>query len=541
MSGSRSSTWSAWRLERATQPYWGILPQKWPKNGWGGNSGSSTPWDIARGGVLHLWRDRGGLDGVNKANCCKGGQAVLLFLRRCPLRAQAAEQGWGEGDVPFAAPLCRQSPRSHPRGSARMSAFPRPLLALHPRRQEPGREECVARRGRSSRRRDGRDIRRMAGRAPSWCSLDLGLGPPGGEIALARVARPGAPVLFRPEPGGWPGAGGLGRQRPGSGSKRPRGRPSTGIPWPGLSRSPTPSVCQRQREESRRLSSRIRPCLTRRRRRTHQGPFRAPALPTHNRPRRLLGADVARERLYPRKSHLRPLGMSATLSVWVRRMASTASRVCCDFSSYRLYPAASWERRSSSSARRRCSSSYCRCSASSRAQARRRQFSAFAESRICWRFSRFLVESVEISRSCAISGTSWRRKVEISLPIAWLLLALQTHETEIKGCRRFPGFWTVWMQLCRSFASRQDCACIGVLGIESERFQLYALLVGSQNVDPEDGACAEPGRPRPILRPSPMFPLCLRVPWLAGPRLPRPACCRVRAPGYEYRAPRPVG
>ena len=132
--------------------------------------------------------------------------------------------------------------------------------------------------------------------------------------------------------------------------------------------------------------------------------------------------------------------MSTTLSVWVRRMASTASRVCCDFSSYRLYPTASWERHSSSSARRRCSSSYCRCSASSRAKARRRQSSAFAESRICWRrFSRFLVESVEISRPCAISGTSWRRKVEISLPIAWLLLAFQTHETEVEGGRRVPG------------------------------------------------------------------------------------------------------
>ena len=153
-----------------------------------------------------------------------------------------------------------------------------------------------------------------------------------------------------------------------------------------------------------------------------------------------LGADVARERLYPRTSHLRPLGMSATLSVLVRRISSTSSRVCCDFSSYHLFLATSPERRSSSSARRRCSSSYCRCSASSRAQARRRQSSAFAESRICWRrFSRFLVESVEIARSCAISGTSWRRKGEVSMPISWHLLALQTHETEAEGGRRVPG------------------------------------------------------------------------------------------------------
>ena len=51
----------------------------------------------------------------------------------------------------------------------------------------------------------------MAGRAPSWCPWDLGLGPPGDEIALVRVARPpaapGAAALFQPEPGGWPGAG----------------------------------------------------------------------------------------------------------------------------------------------------------------------------------------------------------------------------------------------------------------------------------------------------------------------------------------------
>ena len=48
------------------------------------------------------------------------------------------------------------------------------------------------------------------------------------------------------------------------------------------------------------------------------------------------------------------------------------------------------------------------------------------------------------------------------------------------------------MQLCKSFAGCQDCACIGVLVIASERFQLYTLLVGSQNVDPEDGACKKP-------------------------------------------------
>ena len=74
----------------------------------------------------------------------------------------------------------------------------------------------------------------MAGRAPSWCPWDLGLGPPGDKTALVRVAgppaAPGAPALFRLEPGGWPGVGGPGRQRHRSGSKRPCGRPPAGIP-----------------------------------------------------------------------------------------------------------------------------------------------------------------------------------------------------------------------------------------------------------------------------------------------------------------------
>ena len=46
----------------------------------------------------------------------------------------------------------------------------------------------------------------------------------------------------------------------------------------------------------------------------------------------------------------------------MRRISSTSSRVCCDFSSNRLYLATSPERRPSSSARSRCSPSYCRCS-----------------------------------------------------------------------------------------------------------------------------------------------------------------------------------
>ena len=98
------------------------------------------------------------------------------------------------------------------------------------------------------------------------------------------------------------------------------------------------------------------------------------------------------------------------------------------------------------------------------------------------------------------------------------------------------------MQLCRSFASCQDCACIGVLGIASERPQIYTLLVGSQNVDPEDGACAKPEVGRgPLYDPLPSLlfvRVCLGGP---GPDTRDPACCRVRVPGDEYRALRPVG
>ena len=146
--------------------------------------------------------------------------------------------------MPFAAPRYRRSPQPPLQGRARGLAFPRPSRVLHPRLPELGREECGAHRGRLSGHSAGRGIRRMAGRAPSWCPWDLGLGPPGDKIALVRDARPpdapGVPALFRPEPGGWPGVGGRGRQRHRSGSKRPCGRPPAEIPLPVLSRSSTP-------------------------------------------------------------------------------------------------------------------------------------------------------------------------------------------------------------------------------------------------------------------------------------------------------------
>ena len=111
-----------------------------------------------------------------------------------------------------------------------------------------------------------------------------------------------------------------------------------------------------------------------------------------------------------------------------------------------------------------------------------------------------------------------------------------------RGRQEDSGVGIVWMQLCRSFASLQDCACIGVLGIASERSQIYALLVGSQNVDPEDGACAEPEVGRgPLYGPLPgllIVRVCLGGP---DPDTRDPTCCRVRVPGDEYRPLRPVG
>ena len=235
--------------------------------------------------------------------------------------------------------------------------------------------------GRSSRRSTGRGIHWEAGQGPSWCPWDLD---------------------------------------PGSCSKRSCVRQSTGIAWLGLSRSPAPRVCQ-HREEARRLSSRICPCPTRRHQRIHQECLREPLLPKRlpggwpHQPRlaRLREGSCAIAgtcfvRRYPRTIHLCVVSLeharSATLSiVWVRRASSTSTCVCCN-SAYRLFAATSWARRSMSSARHHCSSSCCHCSASSRAQARRRHFSALAASQISLRhFSRFLVERVEIA--CAISGT----------------------------------------------------------------------------------------------------------------------------------------
>ena len=510
MPASRSRTWSAWRLERAAQPYWDILPQKRPKNGWGGNSGSSTPWDIAE-------------------RCGLASMAGPWWTKRRP--QSEPPQGW-PGGPSFSATLSTPRPGSRAGGvclsqrlyaanrrdlslqevPARMSAFPRPLLALHPRRLEPEREVCVALRGRSSRRSAGRDIRRTAGRASSWCSLDLRRGPPGGEIALARVARPGAPVLFRPEPGGWPGAGGVGRQRPESGSKRPRGRPSPGIPWPGLSWSPAPSLPAPTGGSQKVVLPNLS-VPTRRRRRTNRGPFRAPALPTHSRPRRL-------------RSATQPAAPMLRGNVCILERANCARWLCPPLCPSRC---AGWLRPHRTSAATFFHIAYIRPPAGKDVPAIRLGVAALPL--IVAVLS--LVEPNHVAASLRHSPSrgyvggvfrgSWLRAWRFRGPVLFwaplgdgrsssanrlALVGPLNPRNRGRGRQEGSGVWTVWMQLCRSFASCQDCACIGILGIASERSQ-----------------------PRPILRPSPMFPLCLRVPWLAGPWLPRPgllSCARTR-------------
>ena len=270
--------------------------------------------------------------------------------------------------MPFAAPRYRRSPRPPPRGSARRSAFPRPSRALHPRRPEPGREESGARRGRSSRRSAGRGIRRMAGRAPSWCPWDLGLGPPGDEIALGALlglqlrlvllhffgqSLEGGQAL-----GSWAATTWIGFQE--------TLRPS--LDWntlAGFISISSPESLPASTVESQKV---VLPYLSVSDSKTSAHPSSTPSSPcvahtpqtvawqqsssvvASQQRNTTLGAVVARERQYPRTSHLRPLSMSATLPDRVRRVSSTSTRACCDFSAYGLYPATSWERRSISSA-----------------------------------------------------------------------------------------------------------------------------------------------------------------------------------------------
>ena len=307
-----------------------------------------------RGGVLHLWRDPGGLDGVHKANRRNGGQAVLLFLRCCPLRAKAAEQGGMCLSQRLYATNCRVLPLEKvpvcPRflvrcwlsilagwnqeeqsvwraAKGRRGVAPAEIFAGRQvfgfgagasRRQDCSRARCLARCSCSFSARAWRVARRRgSGAATTRIRFQEISRPSLDRNTLARAISISSPASLPAPTGG-----------------------SQKVVLPNLSAHP-----------SRSLSS---PCVAH----TQQ-------VSSSSQRNTTLGADVAWERLYPRTSHLRPLGMSSTLSVWVRRMALTALHICCDFSLYPLYPAASWERHSSSSARHRCSSSYCHCSASS--------------------------------------------------------------------------------------------------------------------------------------------------------------------------------
>ena len=121
------------------------------------------------------------------------------------------------------------------------------------------------------------------------------------------------------------------------------------------------------------------------------------------------------------------------------------------------------------------------------------------------------------------------------MPTEWHLLAFQTHETKAEGGRRILGSGPLGCNCVRRLLLTRLCP-IGVLGIASERYQLYALLVGSQNVDPEDEACAEPQVGHgPLYGPLPgllFVGVCLGGP---DPDTRDPACCRVRVPGDKYR------
>ena len=311
--------------------------------------------------------------------CCFASTAGEWWSRRlCEL-----SQGWPDGPsfsavlsaprpgtraggrVPFAAPRYRRSPQPPLRGRARRLAFPRPSRVLHPRLPELGREECGAHLGRLSGHSAGRGIRRMqverllcvsgiwgwglqetrlsrarcSASSCAWCSCSF-------SASAWRVARRwgsgaattpiGFPETLRPSPSWNTLAGSISISNPVP--SQMGGSQKVVLPNLSVSASKTSA------HPSSTLSS---PCVSHTTQVVSSSSLQQRST--------TLGADVARERPYPRTSHLRPLDMSATLSVWVRRISSTSSRVCCDFSSNRLYLATSPERRSSSSARHRCS------------------------------------------------------------------------------------------------------------------------------------------------------------------------------------------
>ena len=151
-------------------------------------------------------------------------------------------------------------------------------------------------------------------------------------------------------------------------------------------------------------------------------------------------SSCPRSRRKPKTLYRRPT-ISATFSVLlVPRASSTMFFVFADLSEYLRKAWAMWANLSSSFARCCFCSSWRLCSSSSQTCAFRFQTSWFSASRISWRrFSRFLVERVDMARASAISGTSCRRKIEISLPKVWHFFCRHTHETVADGGKRVAG------------------------------------------------------------------------------------------------------
>ena len=110
------------------------------------------------------------------------------------------------------------------------------------------------------------------------------------------------------------------------------------------------------------------------------------------------------------------------------------------------------------------------------------------------------------------------------MPTAWHLVFLHAHETVAEGGKGVPGSG---IQLGGSLAGGQDRARVGVLGIASERAQLYTFLICRKDVDLEDWT---------LYCPFPcLFCICVR---LGGADLDArdPTRCGVRIPGDEDRA-----
>ena len=91
----------------------------------------------------------------------------------------------------------------------------------------------------------------------------------------------------------------------------------------------------------------------------------------------------------------------------------------------------------------------------------------------------------------------------------------------------------IQMQLGGPLAGSQDRARIGFLGVASERGQLHALLVGCQDVDPDDGHLRNQNQKSAAAHLLLLH--CLSSPWWSDPDAKDPACRRVRIPGDEYR------